>query len=71
MIATEQWKVFCTPTLYVNASQNAYEVVVYIRVEYGDQTISVSLVTAKTRVEPVQSIRKYSEIEIVGSFSWN
>ena len=41
---------------FVDASQGAYGAVVYVRVEYKDQTVSVRLVAAKTKVAPLQSV---------------
>ena len=41
---------------YCDASQDAYGAVVYIRLLHPDSTITVSLVTAKTRVGPVKKL---------------
>ena len=40
---------------FVDASQGAYGAVVYVRMEYKDQTVSVRFVAAKTKVAPLQS----------------
>ena len=41
---------------FVDASQGAYGAVVYVRMEYKDQTVSVRFVAAKTKVAPLQSV---------------
>ena len=41
---------------FVDASQSAYGGVVYVRTEYNDQTVSVNLAAAKTKVTPLQSV---------------
>jgi len=39
---------------FVDAFQKAYGVVVHMRSEYEDQTVSVNLVAAMTKVAPLQ-----------------
>ena len=41
---------------FVDASQKAYGAVIYERIEYEDQLLSVRLVAAKTKVAPIQSV---------------
>ena len=41
---------------FVDASQGAYGAVVYVRMEYKNQTVSVRFVAAKTKVAPLQSV---------------
>ena len=41
---------------FVDASQSAYGGVVYVRTEYEDKTVSVFIVTSKTKVVPLQSV---------------
>ena len=38
---------------FVDASQGAYGAVVYVRIEYTDQTVSVKIVAANTKVAPL------------------
>ena len=40
----------------MDASQNAYGGVVYVRTEYEDQTVSVFIVTPKIKIIPLQSV---------------
>ena len=40
----------------MDAPQGAYGAVVYVRMEYKDQTVSVRFVAAKTKVAPLQSV---------------
>jgi len=51
---------------FVDASQHAYGAVVYMREEYEDQTVSVRLVAAKTRIAPLQSI-SILRLELLGA----
>jgi len=51
---------------FVDASQHAYGAVVYMREEYEDQTVSVRLVAAKTRIAPFQSI-SIPRLELLGA----
>lgn len=51
---------------FVDASQGAYGAAVYIRIEYEDQTVSVGLVAAKTKVAPLQSI-SIPRLELMGA----
>ena len=39
-----------------DASENAYGAVVYLRIEYEDDTLSVYLVAAKTKVAPLEAV---------------
>ena len=41
---------------FVDASQGAYGAAVYVRIEYQDQMVSLSLIAAKTKVAPLQSV---------------
>jgi len=50
----------------VDASQDAYGAVVYLRIECDDQTISVSLVAAKTRVAPLHLV-SVPQLELMGA----
>ena len=47
-------KSICLHTI-VDASENAYGAVVYVRIEYDDKSISVSLAAAKTKVSPLKA----------------
>jgi len=51
---------------FVDASQHAYGAIVYMREEYEDQTVSVRLVVAKTRIAPLQSI-SILKLELLGA----
>jgi len=42
--------------VFVDASEVAYGAVVYLRVEYKNRRVSVSFVTSKTTIAPLQSI---------------
>ena len=48
-------------------SQGAYGAVVYVRVEYKDQTVSVRFVAAKTKVAPLQSVG-IPRMELMGAY---
>ena len=51
---------------FVDASQGAYGAVVYVRMEYEDQTVSVRFVAAKTKVAPLQSVG-IPRMELIGA----
>ena len=51
---------------FVDASQSAYGGVVYVRTEYNDQTVSVILAAAKTKVTPLQSV-SIPRLELMGA----
>ena len=51
---------------FVEASQGAYGAVVYVRMEYKDQTVSVIFVAAKTKVAPLQSVGN-PRMELMGA----
>jgi len=51
---------------FVDASQEAYGAVVYIKVEYQDGSTSVRLVASKTKVAPLQSI-SIPRLELMGA----
>ena len=42
--------------VFVDASLEAYGAVVYVRVKYQDGSLSVRLVSSKTKVAPLQSV---------------
>ena len=50
----------------MDASQAAYGAVVYIRTEYEDQTVSVCLVAARTKVAPLQCV-SIPRLELMGA----
>ena len=54
---------------FVDASQKAYGAVIYERIEYEDQLLSVRLVAAKTKVAPIQSVSIPIKIGINGGLS--
>ena len=41
---------------FVDASQDAYGAVVYLRIVYQDESVSVRLITSKTKVAPLQTV---------------
>ena len=51
---------------FVDASQKAYGAVIYERIEYEDQLMSVRLVAAKTKVAPIQSV-SIPRLELMGA----
>ena len=51
---------------FVDASQGAYGAAVYVRIEYQDQTVSLNLIAAKTKVAPLQSI-SIPRLELMGA----
>ena len=51
---------------FVDASQGAYGAAVYVRIEYQDQTVSLNLIAAKTKVAPLQSI-SIPRLELIGA----
>ena len=51
---------------FVDASQSAYGGVVYVRSEYDNGTVSVTLAAAKTKVAPLQSI-SIPRLELMGA----
>jgi len=51
---------------FVDASQAAYGAVVYQRIEYEGHRLSVRLVTAKTKVAPIQSV-SIPRLELMGA----
>jgi len=51
---------------FIDASQEAYGVVVYIRVKYCDESLTVWLVVSKTKVAPLQSI-SIPRLELMGA----
>ena len=51
---------------FVDASQSAYGGVVYVRTEYNNQTVSVILAAAKTKVTPLQSV-SIPRLELMGA----
>ena len=50
----------------VDASHSAYGGVVYVRSEYDNQTVSITLAAAKTKVAPLQSI-SIPQLELMGA----
>ena len=51
---------------FVDASQSAYGGVVYVRTEYNDQTVSVILAAAKTKVTALHSV-SVPRLELMGA----
>ena len=47
---------FVTLHVFVDASQSAYGAVIYMRSEYTESQVSLSFVTSKTKVAPLQSL---------------
>ena len=58
-------KSICLHT-FVDASENAYGAVVYVRIEYDDKSISVSLAAAKTKVSPLKAV-SIPRLELMGA----
>ena len=52
--------------VFVDASQDAYGAVVYMKSEYSDGKVSVSFVTSKTKVAPLQST-SIPRLELMGA----
>jgi len=52
--------------VFVDASQDAYGAVVYMRSEYSDKKVLVSFITSKTKVAPLQSI-SIPRLELMGA----
>ena len=50
----------------MDASQGAYGAAVYVRIEYQDQTVSLSLIAAKTKMTPLQSV-SIPRLELMGA----
>ena len=55
--------------MLVDASENAYGAVIYLRIEYEYDTLSVYLVAAKTKVAPLKSVSIEIGVDI-GSTQW-
>ena len=51
---------------FVDASQDAYGAVAYMKSEYSDGKVSVSFVTSKTKVAPLQST-SIPHLELMGA----
>ena len=52
--------------VFVDASQDAYRAVVYMRIEYDDRRTSVSFVISKTKVTPLQ-VTSIPHLELMGA----
>ena len=51
---------------FVDASQDAYGAVVYLRILYQDESVSVHFVTSKTKVAPLQTV-SIPRLELMGA----
>ena len=51
---------------FVDVSENAYGAVVYLRIEYEDDTLSVYQVAAKTKVAPLKAV-SIPRLELIGA----
>ena len=58
-------KSICLHT-FVDASENAYGAIVYVRIEYDDKSISVSLAASKTKVSPLKAV-PIPRLELMGA----